>query len=318
MGYGIKGFAGIGKETTWGTAVAATDYLKTLNENVALALDRFDIVNVHASLAEPDDATGINRIEGSIEFPGFPTGLGYFLKSAFVQSSVVEVTSGVLWTTKFYSPTADFATGVAAGQPYTLELFRDVSSSHRYAGAMVNQLTFGFAPNQDVRISAGIIAKAATLLSKTTASFPGSPVKPFTFDTASIQLGGAANARFEALQIEVDNQLEGIPALNASTAVAKILRRGPQMVNISGTLDFPDVAEYQQFVNQTEQSLVVHAFKANSFALLIDIPRMVFTAFPTGVPGRERLTADFEAKGFFHSGSANAIEVQLTTTKSDY
>lgn len=318
MPYGIQGHLGIAKETTWGTGVAATDYVKMLNENVALAFDRFDIVNVHGSLAEPDDQAGVKRLEGDIVFPGHPISIGYFLRSAFSGVNTITVVgSGVLWTTRFKTPTADFASGVA-GAPYTLEIARDVTSAHRYTGAMVNRLTLSYAPNQELRVTAGIIAKSTSLIAKTSPTFPGSPAKPFTFDTASVQLAGAATTRIEALTIAIDNQFEGIPALNLTDEVAKILRRGPQMLNISGTFEFADVTEYLDFLNQTERQLKVSVTKANSFAMVLDIPRMVYTAYPAAIAGRERITVDFEGKGFYHSGSGTAIQIDLTTVKSDF
>jgi hypothetical protein len=318
MAYGIQGFLGIGKETTFGTPVSITDYVKILSEGVSVSLDRFEVVNIHGSFAEPSDATGIARVEGSIELSAHPVSVGYFLKSAFPQSSISVVASGALWTTIFRTPTADFATGVAAGQPYTLEIFRDVTSSHRYAGAVVNNLGISFQPNQDVRVSVGIIAKTNDIIAKSTPTFPGSPVKPLTFDTASISLGGSATARLEALNFAIDNQLEGIAVLNGTTQIAKVLRRGPQKITMSGTLDFPDITEYLDFLNQTERSIKVSVTAASSFQLIVDVPRMIYTGFPMGMSGRERLTAGFEARGFYHSGSATGIQISLTTTKSDY
>lgn len=317
MGYGFEGHIGLAKESTFGTAVAATDYIKALSEGLITNIERFDTVNVHGSFAEPDDSPGVKRAEGDLVFAGHPVSIGYALKSCFVQNSVTVVLSGFLFRNTFVTPTADFA-AVCAGQPYTFEIFRGVTSSHRYAGAVVNQLQLGYAPNQDLRVTASIIAKATSIIAKTTPTFPGSPAKPFTFDTASVQLAGAATVRMEALNITIDNQLEGVPVLNNSDEVAKILRRGPQMVNISGTLDFADVAEYLDFLNQTERQIKVSTFKANSFGMVVDIPRMVYTAFPVGIAGRERITVDFEGKGFYHSGSGTAIDIQLTTVKSNY
>lgn len=318
MSYGIAGFLGLAKETSFGTAVAATDYVKLLSENVAVTLDRFETVNIHGSLAEPIDSTGIARVEGSLEMSAHPVSIGYFLKSAFVQNSVTVVLSGLLWKTIYRTPTADFTSGTAAGTPYTLEIFRDVTSSHRYTGAMVSALTLGFQPNQDVRLSANIIAAGNSIIAKTTPTFPSSPTKPFAFNTVSLQLGGAATARIEALQISIDNQLEGIPTLNGSESVAKILRRGPQMVSISGTIDFTDNTEYLDYLNQTETTLKLACTVAASFQLIVDIPRMIYTAFPLGMGGRERITTSFEGRGFYHTNSACGIEIQLTTVKSDY
>jgi hypothetical protein len=268
-------------------------------------------------VAEPDDMQGVARVEGDIEFAGHPVSIGYFLKSAFVQSSVQSIGAN-LWQTTFKSPTADFNAGTAAGQPYTLEINRDVSSSMRLTGAVVNQLTMGFAPNQDVRFTAGIIAQGVTLIQGTTPTYPGSPAKPFSFETVSLSVGGVGTSRIEALQISIDNQLEGIPALNLTQNIAKVLRRGPQVITLSGTIDFPDVTEYLDFINQTERQFIISVTRASSFKMVIDIPRVVYTAFPVALRGRERITSDFTAKAYYQAGSATAIDIRLTTVKSDY
>ena len=317
MAYGIRGHLGIAKETSWGTPVAATDYIKLLNEGLATGFDRYDITNIHGSVAEPDDMQGVTRVEGDIEFAGHPVSVGYMLKSAFVQSSVQSIGAN-LWKTTFATPSADFADGSCAGTPYTLEIYRDVTSSMRYYGCAVNRLVMGFAPNQDVRFTAGFIAKGGSLIAKTTPTYPSSPAKPFSFESVSLSIAGAGTTRIEALTVTIENQLEGIPALNLTQDIAKILRRGPQMITVGGTMDFPDVTQYLDFVNQTEVALAVSAFRANSFQLTVEIPRMVYTAFPVSLRGRERITVDFTGKGYYHTGSGNAIKVALTTVKSDY
>ena len=206
---GHVGFFGLGKETAWGTAVAVTDYAELLSENLTTTIDRFGTRNIFSGFYEPDDYAGARRSAGGITLAAFPAPLGHLLKAAFNSISQSVVLSGFLWNNRFSSIKSEFADGVPR-QPYTLEVYRDVTSSHRYAGALLNKLTLALAPNQDLRVSAEWIAKARTLLSKSTPTFPGSPADPFTFDTASVQLAGAATARMEAFTLSVDNQLEGI------------------------------------------------------------------------------------------------------------
>jgi len=134
----------------------------------------------------------------------------------------------------------------------------------------------------------------------------------------SLALGGSATALIEALTIRIDNQCEGIPGLIATSDLSKIRRRGPVLVRMSGTLDFADLTEYANFVNQTEQTVKVYVTKASSFSMLFDIPRMVYSAFPVAMTGRERITVDFEGMCRYHVGSQSSIKVSLTTTKSDY
>ena len=39
--YGMQGHIGIAEESVWGTAIAATDYFKALNESLETDIERF-------------------------------------------------------------------------------------------------------------------------------------------------------------------------------------------------------------------------------------------------------------------------------------
>ena len=54
MGIGIQGHVGIGLEATWGTAVAADNYMEILNESLASNFDRFITRNAHGAIYEPE------------------------------------------------------------------------------------------------------------------------------------------------------------------------------------------------------------------------------------------------------------------------
>lgn len=319
MASGFLGFIGIGKETTWGTPVAVTDYVEAMSESLKLDIDRFPIKNITNRYEEPSDQAGVKRITGDISLAGNPSQIGHFLKGALQTKSVSIIASGSLWTNTFMSlKSGDEFSADTPLQPYTVEVFRDVTSSAQYAGCVVDTLAINLQPNQDVRFTAAFIGKDQASIAATTATFPNSPVAPFRFDTASLQIGGAATAKLEALTVEIANNLNGIPRLNASDTIAAIRMSDFQMVNISGTVEFTSLDEYDDFVAQTEQALVVSVTKASSFAMTIDIPKMVYTAFPTGISGRERLSIDFTGKGFYHSGSGTAIQIDLTTINSSY
>lgn len=314
---GHLGFFGLGKESAWGTAVAVTDYAELMSENLSTNIDRFPTRNIIGGFYEPDDYAGARRVAGSIVHAAHPVTLGHLLKAVFNSSSVSVVQSGALWTNNFTGVKSEFADGVPR-QPYTLEVNRNVTSSHRYAGALCTKLALALAPNQDLRVTAEWLAQARTLLAATTPTFPASSSNPFTFETASISMAGAGNARFEAFNLSVDNGLEGILALNNSNVIARIRARELQIIRISGTLDFTDVTEEQDFINQTERAFSVSLTRADSFQLIISVPRFVYTAFPTGIPGRGRLTVGFEGMARYLASSLAAIGIQLTTTKSNY
>lgn len=314
-GFGFLGFIGLGKESTWGTAVSATDYLEAMSESLNAERDRFEIVNIRNQFGRPADQAGMVRINGDIEAHAHPTTGARLLKGALQNSSKTTVSSGVLYTHTFKTLTtgSEFSSSVPV-QPYTIEVFRDVTSSVQYAGCAIDTLAINFQPNQDVRFTASFIGKSESQLSSTTPTFPTTPGAPFNFDTASLELGGSATSRIEALTVEIANNLEGVPKLNASNEVGKIQMTDFQSVSISGTIAFEDLTEYQDFIDQNEKTLKATVTKPDSFSMTVDVPRMVYTAFPTEIGGRERLTVDFEAQGFYHTGSGTNIQVDLTTT----
>lgn len=313
MAFGARGHIGIAKETTWGTAVAASDYFEALSESIVTNIERFDVRNIFGGMYEPDDEAGVVRHAGDIILPAHPVSIGFFLNGALGVNSVTAVLSGVLFTNQFTPVTSD--TGSLSALPaYTLEVFRDVTSSQQYAGAQFNTLELSVTPNQELRATVGVIAKTRAGLAATTPSFPGSPTGVFKFNTASVSLGGNAIARLENFTLTFDNQLEGIPVLNAANEVARIHRTGPQLVRVTGTAAFDNTTDFDSFINETEQRLFLNFTRADSFSLLIDIPRAIFTEHPQQITGRDRLTVDFAMIGRFDTGSNTALDIRLTST----
>ncbi len=317
MSQGFLGFLGLAKETTWGTAIAASDYLELMSENITTTIDRFPTRNIFNGFYEPDDYAGLRHSAGAMVHAGHPVSLGHLLKAVFNTMSGSTVLSGFLYQSIFVGTKSEFADGVPR-QPYTLEINRNVTSSHRYAGALCSKLTMALAPNQPLMITTDWIAQAQTMLAATTPTYPTSSTNPFTFDTASLQLAGVANTRLEALTLSIDNGLEGIAALNNSNTIARIRAKDLQLIRVNGTLDFIDIAEQQDFINQTERAMILSLTQASSFQLLMTIPRFVYTAFPNAMPGRGRLTVAFQGMARYQVSSAASILMQLTSTKSNY
>lgn len=318
MTYGFAGHIGIGKETIWGTAVAASEYIKALSESMPVTIDRFDTVNIHGGYYEPDDEAGIQRIAGEIVAAAHPETLGYLLAGAMGQTSVTSLASDLAETA--FALRQSEVSSLASLPPYTLEVYRDTfnSSAQQYAGIQFNSLQLQYQPNADVRATANLIGKSQADIAATTPSFPGSPTGVFNFSTVSLSIGGAANVYVEAFNIQIQNNLEGIGALNNGSTIERIRRSNVPLVTFGGTAAFEDTTEYQNFLSQTEQAFVINCTKADSFRLLIDMPRCVYTAFPLGMPGRERLTVGFEGKARYQTSSANTILALLTAVQSNF
>lgn len=318
MAYGFNGFVGIGKETNWGSAVAAAEYFEALTESVQLTIDRYVHKNMTGLIGEPDDNAGINRIAGSVVCAAHPQFVGRMLKGA-LQSVTVTSVGGGLHRADFVTTSggADFSAEVPS-QPYTLEIYQDATSSIQFAGCVVDALAFDFRPNQAVQCTADFIGRSDALITRTTPTFVSTPSRPFTFDTVSLGLNGVGTALIEDLTVRISNQYQGLPALNLSQYIAKVRRNAAQMIEVSGTLDFINYSEYLNFKNQTAQRMTISATRANSFQLLIDIPRFIYQQWPIAVGGRDRITVSFMGHGYTDTGSQNAIKVSLWDVRTNW
>lgn len=316
---GFAGHIGYAKESSGGTPVAATNYVEAISENLTDTRDRFTTRNIIGRYTEADDEAGIRRVAGNITAQAHPLDVGFFLLAGLGTNSSSIVSSGFLWQNDFTPRQSDFDP-VFPLQPYTFEIFRDVGSSQQYSGVCCSKLELSVAPNQEVRMSTDWIGVSALNIAKTTPTYPGSPLRGFTFDTASLSIDGATNALFESFTVSIDNQFEGVPTLNNSTFIRTMRRTAQPMIRCSGNLAFENITEYQKFVEnpQTEQRMVLSVTRQNSFRMVIDLPRVVYNAFPLGMSGAGRQIVSFEGMGRYHVGSATALRIGLTTTRSFY
>ena len=313
-GHGFNGFLGIGPESTWGSAVTVTDYFEAFSESVTETYDRFQLANIIGRLAEPDDYAGILRVSGDISCAAHPHTLGFFLRGVTgVLSS--SMTDG-LGTHIFTMGTATHQGSYNALHPFTFEINRDLSSSHQYDGAQISQVTLNGAPNQDLRVTASVLAKGRSIIAKTTPSYTSSSTFPFTFETCSVQIAGAANVDLESFTFTINNQVEGIATLNNDTEVQKMLRSGNPQIRLSGQMQFEDLDDYDRFINQTEIAMSFNFTRADSFSMLIDIPRFVYTSYPVNMGGADRVSVGFEGMCRYHTGSGQAFEITLTNVTS--
>lgn len=320
MSYGMAGYLGLSKETTWGTPVVAGSFSTLMSENVAATIDRFDVQNIFNGVAEPDDATGLVRIEGDTVAALNAENMGLFLHAAFGEVATTSL-AGAQYKQHVFQCSAVDVSSVCVRPPYTLELFRDVTSAQQYAGCNATMLTLACQPNQDLRGTARWLGKTTLNKSRIAAAsvlFPTTPSAPFTFDTCSVSIGGVGTDLVEGFNLEINNNLEAVAALNASTSIARIQRTNPVQVNFSGQVSFTDIGQYLDFLNQTERAISINFSKAGSFQCLIAMPRFVYTAYPTGMGGRGRQVVSFEGKARVPTGSASAIAITLKNNTVAY
>lgn len=293
-GLGMMGYVGFGRENSGGVAVAPSYFFMALSESLTFNFERYELANIAGQLAEPDDRAGIGRVEGDISAVFDPPVAGHILRGAIGSASVTSLGGG-LWRHDFSPPAVSQWDSRFAQAPFTFDIYRDVGSSQSYYGVNINRLELSLQPNQALQFTIGVLGIGMANRAASTASYYS--LTPFTFDQASLTLGGAPDFDIESFTFTVDNALEGVPTLGGVNAIRKIRRSDFVKASLSMTLGFEDIVELNRFMNQTEVAMnIFMRSSGGSFALELDLPRLIYTSHPTGVGGRGRQTVTIDAK----------------------
>lgn len=324
MPFGQIAHLGIGKETTWGIPVAASDYLQLISEGLNKDIEQVISQAKKGIVDEPASFEGLNSIAGDVSAEVHPGSIGHLLRSA-LGAPVTTQPDGVGNPTVYqhvFTPVQDNFAPECALPPYTLEVHRDLAQAFQYAGAVVNDLNFSFGTDTKImQGSASVIAKALALIAKTTPSFENT--EPFRWHQATITINAGQNNDVQTLNFGVNNALEGKPTLNGSKEISRIKRNGVRTFPIGLTFDVTDLTEFNRYDGQNEVAAKIELVGAlisgtYNYKLTIDIPKFKYTAFPINVGGADQLTVAATGVAKYDSASSHAMKVTLINTTTAY
>lgn len=324
MPNGALAHLGIGKESTWGTAVAATDYLKFVSEGISEEIEQLIPSSMGGIVDEERSFEGLHTIAGDISTDVYPNSLGHLLRSALGAPTTTQpdATNNPTVYEHVFNPVHDNFLIDCALPPYTVEVHRDLAQAFQYAGTVINDLNLNFGTdNKIMRANAAVIAKKLALITKTTPSFEATA--PFLWDQASITIDGVVNNDVSTLDFGVNNSLEGNETMDGSKEISRIFRSGKRTFPISFTMDLTGLTEFNRFKSQSEVAASITLTGASisgtyNYKLTIDIPKLRYTAFPINVGGAGEVTAQVTGVAKYDAASTYAAKVTLVNTKSDY
>jgi len=321
MATGVLGFFALSAQTSFGTATTSFEFVPMLSEGMNTEIEALTEGGMRNRFAENPTHEGLETIAGDVVFEPDYYNVGHFLKGLFGQSSsgTTGTGSGTLYT-HIFTPVinTDFDEKTAL-LPYTVDIFRDVTSSFRFTDTVFNTMNLEVTAGQIAQMTVGMMAKDTSIVSKETASF-GSSLGTITWNVASIAVESGTNTIMENISISYDNQVEGIPFIDGTKQIGKFKRTGPQMVRVSGTLDFENLTEFNEFKTQSERRLFITLDDTGVESLnvlTVDIPKLRYETFPVNIAGFERITVDFEARGVYDTNSNYAIQMILHNSRTN-
>lgn len=321
MPLGSLSHVGLGKETTFGTAVASTDYVRFASETIN---ETYEQVKSDVNNAVVDEApyyTGMQTVAGDVTFDVIPNIVGNFLRSALGAPVSTQQAATTAYQHVFTPAQTNFATNCAL-PPYTIEVNRDLTSAFQYAGSVVNELDFNFGIDKKIlNCKAAILAKSRALISKTTPSFDVQDA--FTWNMSTVTLNSLVNTNVSSVEIGVKNELDARPTLDGTRNINRIMRNGKRSFPIKLTVELVDLTEYNLFTAQTEVPLQIKLVGSNiassyNYTFQVDVNKFHFNAFPINVSGAGVITAVLDGWAEYDPTASYAAKFTLINTKTAY
>lgn len=311
MSSGRQGSIGIGKETTWGTAVAPSVFYNA-TESITEERGRLrESMNFGTRSRQPADA-GRLRITGAMDgMHARPEGIGHLLRAAL---GAPQTTGASAPYTHEFTPALTKFSDVAALPPYSVTAKRG-STIHRYAGAQLNQLTLQQARDEALALTADWIAKSVADVADTPLVLETNP--RFLFRHLAVLRDASAFPYVEDLTIQVLNNLETEEVLNESDEISAV-DFGDSEIRVDMTLTFRDAATYADFkTNTTKPWSFTWTIDANH-SLAIAIPRLNIESWSAPIGGPGRMTVSVGGVAEFDSVAGHEIQVTLVNELASY
>lgn len=323
MPLGARGHIGLTKEVTFGTPVAAADWVPFISESIKEEIETIQDPSIRTVLDENEPYQGLKKYSGDIALEAFPDVMGHFLRSAMGAPVTTVLGTNEAYQHVFQPANTDFAP-LCAVPPYTLEINRDLpgGQSVQYAGAVVDGLNVSFGTDQKVaQAQVSIIAAKRATVVKTTPTFGTNA--PLLWTAGKVEIAAVANTDVEKVTVSYKNGLAGKATLDGGTEINRIYRDGLRTLDLDLQFDLTTEAEYTKFLAGTvsamnvvlEGPIIATTYK---YTLKFEFPRVKYVAFPINVGGPKRLTVAAKAKPSYDKTLGYAVKVTLINLKTSY
>lgn len=297
---------GLGRETTWGTAVADTTFYpveKPKFEDVPKWLKDTGYRGIRSRTFAVQQGVLVSAFEVP-DMKFYPDDSGHFLYAVLG----TDVVSG---TAAPFTHTLTQRAGIP--DSYTLTDFSGLSAQARqYAGSYVEEATIKYTADGDLLIGAKGQGKPSTLVTKPSASYS---TQSFLLGwQAVLTLSGQVNARIIGMTYSIKQKLEIIWGSNN--------QQGPTAINVAGIeltgqvdVEPNDETEFLYMLNNTQPAASLN-FTSGSNQLTLQTTKMAFTKGPIERSGDfVKLPLTFEAVyNTTDAGTFKAIVVNPRST----
>lgn len=326
MPYGQDAKLGVAFQTSHGTAVTdiSSFYpMPFLSESVTPQVPELLSQNMQGRFDEGEAFSGARNVEGTITNESQPISLGVALKAICGTPTVTN--SNSIRTHVYVPSVADFDVNVI-NIPMTFHKnLADGGQVPAYQDLVATRVELACANGEF--LTAALNYTGGNVASKVTSDDFGSlgiSTKKWTWDVASVELGGASNVEFADLTVIQDETATARWTLRTSRDPARVKRDGFRQIRVNGSVRFEDQNEYDAFLAFSTQPLKVTFTGPTEIEsgyydqLTIEIPSFKYLTYPVEFSDPSELIVGFEGKAEYNQGSGHSIKYTLINTQDNF
>ena len=326
MAYGQNSKIGIMFQDSYHTHVDSMNFVASsvywiphLSDTIKLNIPPLYSENMRGIYDEGDSYEGAKTVDGDLQSEAQPIAVGAMLKTALELTGSINVGSAYQHT---FKPRTTEHSELSANNPFTHYAYLDTGSSFLHHNLNASMLELGIANGEFFKAKITVAGGWFSQVAPSAASYDVG--KRWTWDTASLSLGGAGVSEIQNMTITMDEALEPVHTLNNSKYPSSIKRQDFRTFAVDGTIKFRNQVEYQEFIDQSERPLDITFTGPTEVAsgyydtFRIRLPAMRYEEYGPTAEGPGEIEASFTARGKYHVGSATGMEITLVNTQATY
>lgn len=301
-------------------AGAGGGYFPLIEESITLDIADLVSANMRGVFDEGPSYNGLQNIGGDLVSDVNIRTTGVFCR--MLCGSATAVTSGSLKTYTWKPAQSDFDDYCANPPLYIIKDMKagaTITSEAFHAYNMcASKLQFEVANGEFLKSTISLVGGRFFFGTEVAASYSTDSL--YTWDQASVSIGGTAITNLKSLSITIDDKVEAVFTMNNNKYPSRMKRNGSRTIDVNGSLIFTNNSEWLEFQNSTERQFIaffksgVEVQSGYPESIKFDIPSFRYTAYPVNVSGPNEVEVSFSGKAKYNSGSATAIAITLTTT----
>lgn len=301
-------YFGAGVESTYGTAVAPTDFSEIVSESMAKTMT-FEDIQAQQSLSIQNVVPLTSMVGGEVEILGNYSSPGLLMKHFF----------GAATTAGSYTHTfPGTVAGVGrVGKSLTLEIERDDAAipdgtmTWTYAGCKVVGMTFSASRDQSPRFTFSFLGKSETNANSTGYTAPASQDLMLITDMTVGYDGTDLDMTDFSLRATwpVDEPF----VIGSQVFSSEPRDNGPMLVEWDANviLNAAAVSNYADFGSTTAVDVIPVVTADAGSSLTFNMPKTRITQMSTNLSGRETIMAAMSGRTYFNTATTQGLEAIL-------